>query len=122
MNLSPEIYPTAIRMIIVLIIFLLCMLTIFYLSKKVLKKGSKENGSNYIKIIESKYVGLKKSITLIYVPNKILILGISNEKINLLSEIKDKNIIDELVVKNEEKQNLFYKNLQKWSTKLKNAR
>ena len=98
------------------------MFTIYYLSKKMFKKGPKENTSNIIKIIDSKYIGIKKNISLVYVPQKILILGISNDSINLLSEIKDNNIIDEILIKSKTKNNLFYKQLQKWSAKLADNR
>jgi flagellar biogenesis protein FliO len=119
MNLSPEIYPTVIKMFFILTAFLALMGSLIYLSKKMSKKQMRDNNSDLIKILDNKYIGIKKNISLIYIPKKIILLGITNDKINCLSEIKDKNIVEEILSKTESKSYSFYKHLQKWSTKLK---
>ena len=119
MNLNPEIIQTGIRMIIILSIFISAMILLIYMSKKLNKKKIFEKNIDIIKIIDSKYFGIKKNISLFYVPEKVIVVGITNDHINLLTEINDKDIVQDILKKYENKTNLFSRHLQKWSIKFK---
>jgi flagellar protein FliO/FliZ len=53
--------------------------------------GSKEQ---LIKVIASQYIGIKKNISLVEIPGSILVLGVSNDNISLLTKIEDKGVLD----------------------------
>jgi flagellar protein FliO/FliZ len=42
-----------------------------------------------IHVLESHYMGVKKTISLVQVPGKVLVLGISGDRINLLDTLDD---------------------------------
>ena len=122
MNLSPDIYQTTIKMILILASFITFMIVLLYLTKKISKKKLEENNYNLIEILDNKYIGVKKNISVIYIPNKIIVLGITNDNITLLSEINEKNIVEDILKKNKTKTITFYKHLQKWSETLKDKK
>jgi flagellar biosynthetic protein FliO len=49
-----------------------------------------------VKVLASHYLGVKKSITVVQVPGSILVLGVGDSQINLLSRIEDPEVIEEL--------------------------
>jgi flagellar protein FliO/FliZ len=49
-------------------------------------------GGRRIQVLESHYMGVKKTISLVRVPGKVLVLGISGDRINLL-ETLDEDIV-----------------------------
>ena len=97
MNQHPEIVLTGLKIFFALGFILACLFVISFLLKKhVLKDRYKRHGK-LINIIENKYIGVKKSILAIQIPDAILIVGLSNDNICLLDKIvgheflKDKN-------------------------------
>ena len=94
MNTPPNIASTAIQMLTALGIVLGGLLVVFYLMKRFLKRdvgGSKEQ---LIKVISSQYIGIKKNISLVEIPGSVLVVGISNDNISLLTKIEDKVVLD----------------------------
>jgi len=85
---------TAVKMLVALIIILGVLLIAFRFAKQILQKREGESKEGLIKILANKYIGIKKSISLIEVPGAILVLGISNENISLLTKIEDKCLLD----------------------------
>ena len=122
MNINPDIFPTTIKMILVLVSFITFMIMLVYITKKIGKKRLDENNCNLIKILDNKYIGVKKNISLISIPDKIIVVGITNDNITLLSEINDKNIVENILDKNNIKSNTFSKHLQKWSESLRDKK
>lgn len=59
-----------------------------YLYKKFTNQTLTGNKSQRLKILETKYLGNKKSISLVEVPGTVLVIGVTNEKINVLEKIK----------------------------------
>ena len=96
MNTPPNIASTAIQMLTALGIVLGGLLVVFYFMKRFLKRdvgGSKEQ---LIKVISSQYIGIKKNISLVEIPGSVLVVGISNDNISLLTKIEDKVVLDGL--------------------------
>ena len=94
MNTAPEIVSTAFRMLTALGIVLGGLLVCVYFIKRFLKKdvgGSKEQ---LIKVIASQYIGIKKNISLVEIPGSILVVGVSNDNISLLTKIEDEVVLD----------------------------
>ena len=87
MNYQTEYLAIAIKMAVVLTVMIACLWAFsFYLKKMMRTSGGKKSG-RHLRVLENCYVGVKKSISLVKVPGSVLIIGISGDRITLLSEI-----------------------------------
>lgn len=89
MTYQPDFFTTAIRMFSALLLVLGIILVAFYLFRKLAKRNVMPSGINFIRIIDRSYIGVKKSITLVEVSGKFLVLGVTNDRISLLTQIED---------------------------------
>ena len=96
MNAAPDLTMTALKMISALGIILGGMFILFYFSKRFMNRDSSSSNQKLIKIIASQYMGAKKNISLVEVPGAILVLGISNDTIRLLTKIEDQETLEKL--------------------------
>jgi flagellar protein FliO/FliZ len=122
MNTAPEIVSTALRMLTALGIVLGGLLVCVYFIKRFLKKdvgGSKEQ---LIKVIASQYIGIKKNISLVEIPGSILVVGVSNDNISLLTKIEDEVVLDALRQENSRITPSFSDHLQRLTGRFKQAR
>ena len=96
MSTAPDAISTALQMLAALGAVLGGLLLIFYFMKRFLKRdigGSKER---LIRVVASQYIGIKKNIALVEVPGAVLVVGISNDNISLLTKIDDAEILDSI--------------------------
>jgi flagellar protein FliO/FliZ len=122
MNTAPEIVSTAFRMLTALGLILGGLLVGVYFIKRFLKKdvgGSKEQ---LIKVIASQYIGIKKNISLVEIPGSILVVGVSNDNISLLTKIEDEVVLDALRQENSRITPSFSDHLQRLTGRFKQAR
>ena len=96
MNAAPDLTMTALKMISALGIILGGMFILLYFSKRFMNRDSSSSNQKLIKIIASQYIGVKKNISLVEVPGAILVLGISNDTIRLLTKIEDQETLEKL--------------------------
>ena len=94
MSIYPDIIPTAIKMLTALGVVLGGMLVVYYFSKRILKRQVGNSKGKMIRVLESSYIGVKKNISLVEIPGAILVLGITNDNISLLSKIENQEIIE----------------------------
>ena len=94
MSIYPDIIPTAIKMLTALGVVLGGMLVVYYFAKRILKRQVGNSKGKMIRVLESSYIGVKKNISLVEIPGAILVLGITNDNISLLSKIENQEIID----------------------------
>ena len=94
---SPELLPALFKMISALAITLGVMIIAVYGFKKAINKstGGITDGES-IKVLATRYLGPKKSIVLIDVLGKILLIGIASGNISLLTEINDSDLIEQI--------------------------
>ena len=96
MNSAPDVVSSAFQMLMALGIVLGGLLVIFYFMKRYLKRDGGGSNTQLIKVIASQYIGIKKNIALVKVPGTILVVGVSSDKISLLTKIQDKAIIESI--------------------------
>jgi len=94
MSIYPDIIPTAIKMLTALGVVLGGILLVYYFAKRILKRQVGNSKGKMIRVLESSYIGVKKNISLVEIPGAILVLGITNDNISLLSKIENQEIID----------------------------
>jgi flagellar biosynthetic protein FliO len=94
MNSAPDVVSSAFQMLAALGIVLGGLLVIFFIMTRYLKRDGGGSSGQLIRVIASQYIGIKKNIALVEVPGTILVVGVSNDKISLLTKIEDKAIIE----------------------------
>ncbi len=120
MNYTPDLFSTAMKMLSALGIVLGGMFIVFYFMKRYLKRDITGSKETLIRVLASSYVGIKKNISLIEIPGAILVVGITNDRISLLSKIEDDEILDKFRSQNKEQiQTSFSDHLQKLSSRIK---
>ena len=74
----------------------LIFLLFFVFKKFILKNTLFGGGDKLIKVLGTGYLAPKKNITLVEVAGEVLVLGISNDTISLLANIRDEEKIDRI--------------------------
>jgi flagellar protein FliO/FliZ len=73
------------------------MFLIFYVFKKYVLKNTIFGGNEkFVQVLGSGFLGPKKSIVMVEVAGEVLVLGISNDNISLLTQIQDQEKIEEI--------------------------
>jgi flagellar biosynthetic protein FliO len=94
MNASPDMITTGLKMIAALGMVLAVILVLLYGLRKMSGQPiGRIAGGKRIQVLESHYLGVKKSIAMVQVPGKVLVLGLSADRINLLDTL-DEGIIE----------------------------
>lgn len=120
MNYTPDLLSTSLKMLSALGIVLGGMLVFFYFMKRYLKRDFSGSKEKLVRVLASSYIGVKKNILLIEIPGSVLVVGITNDNISLLSKIEDKDILNKLKLSEEDRnQGSFSEHLQKLSSKFK---
>ena len=122
MNTAPDMLSTAMQMLTALGVVLGGLIVVFYFMKRFLKRdigGSKEQ---LIKVIASQYIGIKKNISLVEIPGSILVVGVSNDNISLLTKIEDKVVLDVLCQESSRITPSFSDHLQRLTGRFKQAK
>lgn len=96
MNTTPDLTAAAIKMVLSLGVVLLIVWVLFRFAKNKLPVGQVAGNQKNIKLLESQYVGLKKSVVMVEVPGEILVLGLGADSLSLLTKIDDPSIINGL--------------------------
>jgi len=84
-------------MLVALAIVLGMMIGTMYFIKKILHSTSPAmNSGSLIKILASRYLGPKNSILIVDVAGEIIVVGLSNSQMSMLTTISDKDALDKL--------------------------
>ena len=121
MNTAPDVVSSAFQMLMALGIVLGGLLVIFYFMKRYLKRDGGVSNTQLIRVIASQYIGLKKNISLVKVPGTILVVGISNDKISLLTKIEDQAVIESIQQETSAIGPSFSDHLQRLTARLKSG-
>ena len=96
MNYSPDLISTALKMLVSLAVVLGGLFVTFYFMKRLLNKKMAGSEDKLIRVLANTYIGVKKNISLVEVPGALLVIGITNDNISLLSKIEDEEILNGL--------------------------
>jgi flagellar protein FliO/FliZ len=89
MNAAPELVPSALKMIAALAIVLGGMFVLVHFARRYLRPAGAAAPHQLVRVIASQAIGIKKTVTLVDVPDAVLVLGVSGDRIQLLSRIDD---------------------------------
>jgi flagellar biosynthetic protein FliO len=118
---SVDFFSSLIKMIAALAVVLGIMIAAMYFLKKFVKgSGTGVDDGKFIKIISTRYIGPKCSIMLMDVLNSIIVVGIANNQITMLTTISDPKSLERLNDLDREKRNpvSFFNNLASYRNKL----
>jgi flagellar protein FliO/FliZ len=87
MNGTPDMITAGLKMVASLGVVLAMILFLLYGIRKLTSQRIGAAGGKRIQVLESHYMGVKKTISLVRVPGKVLVLGISGDRINLLDTL-----------------------------------
>ena len=121
MNSTPEAFSNAFQMLIALGIVLGGLLLLFWVAKRYLKKNPGGSNQQLIKVIANQYVGIKKNIALIQVPGSVLVVGLTNDNISLLTKIEDQQILETIRPENSVAEPSFSDQLQRLTARFRPA-
>lgn len=108
MNSAPDLTTAAIKMVFSLGFVLLIVWGLYRLAKGKLPTHTMGGKTKFIQVVESQYLGVKKSITMVKIPGSILVLGMSADNVNLLTQIDDPDILNSITAtKNQKKQGVL---------------
>jgi flagellar protein FliO/FliZ len=96
MNATPDMLSTAFKMLAALALVLGGLGFFFFFTKRLMRKDAGRTHDKMIRVLANQYMGMKKSISLVQVPGAILVIGISGDSIHLLTQIEDKDILDQI--------------------------
>ncbi len=96
MSAGPELLPAVLKMLTALAAVVGGLVLMFYFSKRITGVHAGRIEQRMIRVLATGPVGLKKHISLVEVPGEVLVVGITAERINLLTTIKDPAVIDRL--------------------------
>jgi len=119
---APDMLSTAMQMLTALGIVLGGLIVVFYFMKRFLKRDAGGSKEPLIKVIASQHIGIKKNISLVEIPGSILVVGVSNDNISLLTKIEDKVVLDDLRQKNSRIVPSFSDQLQRLTGRFKLAK
>ncbi|MBN2467067.1 MAG: flagellar biosynthetic protein FliO [Deltaproteobacteria bacterium] len=77
-----------------LILILGGLLIVMNFVKQVLQHKSGKAEDELIKVVATKYIGIKKSVALVKVPGSLLVLGITNDSISMLAKLEHEEQCD----------------------------
>ena len=93
MNAAPDMLMAGLRMIAALAVVLALLLALLYGLRRIARQRSGGIGGQRIRVLESHYLGVKKSISLVRVPGKVLVLGVTGDRITRLDAL-DEAMVD----------------------------
>jgi flagellar protein FliO/FliZ len=119
MNTAPDAISITLQMLMALAIVLGGLLVVFYLLKRFLRRESGGSGNPLIRVIASQYLGIKKNIALVEVAGTVLVIGVSNDNISLLTKIEDQGALDAIRQQSSRLTPSFSEHLQRLTTRFK---
>ena len=122
MTTAPDPISTTLQMLTALAVVVGALLVAFYVMKRFLKRDAGGSGTPLIRVIGNQYIGIKKNIALVEVPGAVLVLGISNDRISLLTKIDDQRVLDGIKENRPQHAASFSDHLQRLTTRFKSEK
>jgi flagellar biosynthetic protein FliO len=122
MNAAPNLISTSLQMLTALGVVLGGLFVCYYVAKRFIKRDVGGSQQTAIRILASRYIGVKKNIALVEVPGVVLVLGISNDRISLLTTIEDPVALEGLRRDKPIAQVSFSDHLQRLTSKIRSVK
>ncbi len=94
MSYSPDLTMATLKMVLSLALVLALVWGLSRLAKKKLPMANGGGKAGLVQVLESQCLGIKKSVTLVKVPGSVLVLGVSSDRVSLLSKIEEPGLLN----------------------------
>jgi flagellar protein FliO/FliZ len=94
MNPAADLTAPIVQTAAALAIVLGGMFGLYYIARRLIRRNGVASTHQWIRVVDHHYLGFKKQISLVQVPGALLVLGVSNDGISLLTKIDDHDILD----------------------------
>jgi len=94
MTYHPDIFTSAFKLFSALLLVLGILLACYYLMRRLVHRDGIVSGTKLTRIINRTPLGVKKNITIIEVADRLLILGVTHDRISLLAQIEDQASVE----------------------------
>ena len=88
---TPDVYTVALKMFGSLGLVLMILFGFFYGLRRFSQRDVLGSKGKLIQVLATHYLGGKKSIAIFKVPGTFLVVGVSNDRINLLARFKEED-------------------------------
>jgi flagellar protein FliO/FliZ len=122
MSTAPDALSITLQMLTALAIVVGGLLVAFYLMKRFLKRDAGGSSQALIRVVANQYIGAKKNIALVEVPGTVLVVGITSDRISLLTKIEDQSVLDGITENAPRLAPSFAEHLQRLTTRIKPAK
>ena len=122
MSTAPDALSITLQMLTALAIVVGGLLVVFYLMKRFLKRDAGGSSQALIRVVANQYIGAKKNIALVEVPGTVLVVGITSDRISLLTKIEDQSVLDGIKENAPRLAPSFAEHLQRLTTRIKPAK
>ena len=92
MNPGPDMFSAGLQMIASLAVVIIVIVLLLQWFKRLGLQRTGLAGEKRIQVLENHYLGVKKSVCLVRVPGKVLVLGVSNDRITLLDKVDESQV------------------------------
>jgi flagellar protein FliO/FliZ len=72
------------------------LFVVYHFTRRLARTEAGGGKDKLIRILANKFIGVKKNICMVEVAGSILVLGVTNDRITLLSEIADEALVDKI--------------------------
>lgn len=94
---SVDLLPSVIKIFSALAIVIGIMMISLYAARKIMRRTEmRADGGEVIKVLSTRYVGPKSSIMLVDVVGKVLVVGLCQQNLSLLTSIDDQQSLERL--------------------------
>jgi len=121
MNVAPELIPSALKMIAALAAVLGGLFVLVHFARRYLRRPGGMAPDRLVRVVASQAIGIKKSITLVEVPGCVLVLGLSGDRVQMLTRIDDPEALARIRAHAGVETLSFYDHLSKLTLRLKAA-
>ena len=119
MSPEPQFFTTIIKMAGILVLMIVGLWLLSWYAKKRVNSPGSRFGGRQIRILENCHMGVKKSISLVKVPGKVLVVGVTADNLSLLGELDETQfVVNEKMPGDEPAQSGFSRHFKKISSAL----
>ena len=115
MNAAPELIPSALKMIAALAVVLGGLFVMVHLARRYLQRTGGPAKARLVRVVASQPIGVKKAVTLVEVPGCVLVLGVSGDRIQMLTRLDDPQILERVRSHEGAEEASFYDHLSKFT-------
>lgn len=119
MNAAPELIPSALKMIAALAAVLGGLFVLVHLGRRYLQRSVGPAKNRLVRVVASQPIGIKKAVTLVEVPGCVLVLGLSGDRIQMLTRLDDPQVLEQVRAHEGTGALSFYDHLSKFNLSMK---